>query len=583
MIKLDKRLKNKLILLAIGIYLVVITQITLFLLLNHVYLAIDMDGFILWEVFIGSLSILSLLAIWNSRKVRFFFSGILLCLSGLCFFALILIQSYTTIEFILSIILGIILIISTLVIVQSHNKELKKFTIFVILGIGGTLIFIFIFYQKPFFATLLGLIIIFPLSLTTFLYSMQTYHMRSSESRILPLNKYFKIALILFPLISGALLFSSVKTITIDPKNSPELIFWTDHYSIPDDEATLQLCAENDVGFAVVLRDSTRYLSDRAKRNIERLLNHSVITYIAIGGHHEEFYATIDNAEDFTDIFKRIRAWLLSNNLYYYENLKGFVIDAETSSDIILDIGNDDALKKSNYFIEHLPSQKKIHNAQKDLEEFIDLIHQDNKKIGIVKLPAFFDEFDDDHDFSHLSRNIYSLDLPWDFSVSMIYRNQHMPRFHDYIIEDMSQYDYTSDYELEYLDKTQLERNIIPLPRFYYEVVFELNSNELGIAPDHRYIFIGNFASKFKDTSYIKDKEYKKDLDICRHFSSSKVFLYKWKTFRKSYDNDELADLIRHNNDLHDEWTIKMYSLSLNREILITLSIAIIDRLFFIY
>lgn len=424
----------------------------------------------------------------------------------------------------------------------------------------------------------LQFILLLPLTTISFKYSLQTYGI-SHPIKIS--SKVIKAILIIIPVISAGILLLPTKTITIDPKNSPEIIFWSDTSSLPSDEATLRDCYENDIGFCVVLRDYGRYLDTSAKRHIEYLLNHSIITYICIGGPDGSFYCTVDNANEFVSIFKTIRSWLIVHELYAYPSLRGFVIDAETSQDLIEDLGDYSFSEKMQYFVKNLPSRRDLERAEEDLDEFIDLIHDDEKDIGIIKLPSFYDELDSDSDYSVLTKNIYGLDLDWDFSVAMMYRTQHMPTFFDYLIQDMDQYSYRNDdYDLEYLEDDQLERNIVPISTFYYELVFELHSTELGVDPEDRFIFIGNFKRKFEDTSYIKDKEYKKDLDICRHFQVKQVWFYEWRTWRYHYGLDDLID---HNEDLHDEWVLTVPVFMFNREILITLCIASADRFLYVY
>jgi len=504
----------------------------------------------------------------------------MLILSGGGTVFLISLQSYSELEIIFIIILGILLLFSVILFIFFEGKQLLVMVLCYLILIGGFIIFFSVFFNKPFFLTILQFSILLPLALIAFKYSFQTY---GSSHPIKIRSKILKIILIILPIIAAGVLLFPIKTIEIDPKNSPEIIFWSDTSALPTDENTLNDCYENDIGFCVVLRDYGRYLSSSAARHIEYLLNHSVITYICLGGPDGSFYCTTDSAESFVDIFKTIRYWLITNNLYHYPSFRGFVLDAETPGEIIEGLGDDSFLEKSRYFMKHMPSRRDLDRAEDSLKELIKLIHKDEKDIGIIKLPSFYDELDDDGDYAVLTRNIYSFckNLDLDFSISMMYRTQHMPGISDYMIKDMDQYSYTSEeYELEYLQEGQLERNIVPLSTFYYEVVFELNSKELGIDPEDRYIFLGTFKLKFKDTSYIKDKEYQKDLDICRNFGIKQVWFYDWRTWKHHYSLDDLID---HNEALHEKWNMHVPVYMFNRDIFLALSVAIGDRFLYVY
>lgn len=576
---MDKLKKCQYILCGIFIYFFVMIGITLTLLLNKVYIVSGPEGFFAWEVvFLFFVLFIVLGSIFTSRKVRVFSSLILMIISGGGLAGMLGIQTYSSPELIFIGILGGILFLSFILFFLFEGKTLFFMIVCYLAGIISFLIFFTLFFNKPFFLTILQFIILLPISIISFKYALHTYGV--SHPIKIP-GKIIKAILIIIPVVATGILLFPTKTITIDPKNSPEIIFWSDTSALPTDESTLQDCYENDIGFCVALRDYGRYLSDSAGRHIEYLLNHSIITYICLGGPDGSFYCTLDSADEFVEIFKSIRLWLLMNDLYYYPSFRGFVVDAETPSDLIEDFGDYSFAEKCQYFVKYLPSRRDLDRAEEKLNDLIDLIHDDEKDIGIIKLPSFYDEIDSDSDYSILSRNIYGLDLDWDFSSSMIYRTQHMPTFMDYMIQDMDQYSYRNDdYELEYLEDDQLERNIVPISAFYYEVVFELCSEELGIDSEDRFIFIGNFDRKFEDTSYIENKEYQKDLDICRHFGVKQVWFYEWRTWRAHYS---LNDLIDHNEDLHDEWTLAVPVCMFNREIFLSLCTASADRFLYVY
>ena len=579
---MNQKLKwTKIIVLTILFYIFAIVEVCLFSILNNSYEAIGLENFLWWEFCVVCVFILIGIGVLNSRKIRLLFLSVLVFVSGAIFGALLVLGSRSVIEIVVLSLVGVGLPILAIVLGFTNAIQRQKILISVLFFVVCVVLISVLCYNKPFFWTLIIASITFPFSLFAFLYSFRTY--RVSKESAIKIHRYLQLAIVLIPILGACFLLFPVKTIIIDPKNSPEIIFWADSSSLPTSEETLQLCRDNDVGFAVVVRDYGSYVSDEAKQDIERILNHSVICYIALGGRSGQFYCNLDNADTFLDIFRNVRSWLISNNLYYYSNLRGFVIDAETSGAILDDLGDKSTSEKMQYFVDNIPSKRELKNAKEDLTDFIETIHEDSKEIGIIKLPTTYDELDGDGDLAILSRNIYCLKgLNFDFSVSMDYRTQHVPTFSDYLIQDMSQYQ-VEDYDLEYLDKSQLERNLVPISQFYYDVVMERNSNELGIERDSRYIFIGNFARKFKDTSYIQDKEYKKDLDICRQFGAKKVFFYEWRSFKSTYGEDELKNLIEHNEDTRDDWRLMVSAISLNREVFTSLWIAIADRILYVY
>ena len=273
---------------------------------------------------------------------------------------------------------------------------------------------------------------------------------------------------------------------------------------------------------------------------------------------------------------------MITNNLYNYDCFRGFVLDAEIPNDVREDLENKDSLSKSQYFVESIASEEKIEDTRDSLDDMIDEIHDDEKKIGIIKLKTMHDEKDQDGDYSLLSKTIYSLDLSWDFSVSMNYRTWHVPQFYDYIIQDVSESDYTTDYESSYLEQSEEERSIVPLSQFYQEVAYEVYSSECDVDYGKRYIFIGNFDHEFKKTTYIQEKEYRKDLDICRHFHIKKVWLYSYREFKRTYGSDELRKLVKYNNE-RQTWTLILPNYMFSRELCIAIAIVSADRFIIVY
>jgi hypothetical protein len=396
---------------------------------------------------------------------------------------------------------------------------------FNLMNIISSFLLLALTYRSPFFLTKIQLLCLSLLSNQSLKESFKNLGYIGNKSHLLlhtHFVQYFLIGLMLF---STVILFASVQYIEIEANNSPELIFWSSAVETPTDEDTLNLCYENDIGFVVVLRE--HYISDGGtseKRHIELLLNHSVITYICLGGGRDSFYLTTDNGDDFYDIFRTIKSWLVINNLYNYENMRGFCVDAEVPKSYHTDLKDADVYEKGEYMFNQMPTQNKLDKIQRNLNKMIEEIKDDNKKCGIIKLPTMFDQ-------------------------------------------------------LEYLQEDQLERNIIPISQFYQEVSYEIYSSDVGVKQKNRYIFIGTFTRKFRKTSYMQNKdEYKKDLDICRHFGCSKIFLYEWSGFKRF---NSLNSLIRHNNH-RQKWILIIPQYMVTRELFVAISIIVVDKFLYI-
>ena len=52
---------------------------------------------------------------------------------------------------------------------------------------------------------------------------------------------------------------------------------------------------------------------------------------------------------------------------------------------------------------------------------------------------------------------------------------------------------------------------------------------------------------------------------------------------KATYGEDELENLIEHNEDVRDDWRLTVSAISLNREVFTSLWIAIADRILYVY
>ncbi len=569
---------SKMMVFIISAYLFCIIEISVFQLLVIAYPIINIFIFIAFEIFIALVFIGIGYLILRSGRLMFLFSSFIYIITSFGFVFMFIIQKSQLTELIPKFILiGIFLAGFILTKIKILPEIFNKY--FNLMNIGASVLLLILTYRSPFFYTKIQLLALYLLSNQALKGSFKTLEYRGHKHHLLLHNHFIQYFIIIMFLISTVALFGTASYVEIKANNSPEIIFWSSAVETPTDEATLQECYKNAIGFVVVLRE--HYISDGGaseKRHIELLLNHSVITYICLGGGRDEFYLTTDNGDDFYDIFRTIRSWLKTNNLYNYENMRGFVVDAEVPKSYHTDLKDADVYEKGEYMFNQMPSQNRMDKIQRNLNKMIEEIDEDNKQIGIVKLPTIFDQLDQDDDYDLLSNTIYSLDLDWDFSVSMNYRTMHIPTWQDYLIRDMNKYDYTSDHEPAYLQEDQLERNIVPISTFFQEVAYEIGSSDVGVKRSRRYIFIGTFTRKFRKTSYMQNDEYKRDLDICRHFGIKKVFLYEWRGFNKYHS---LSALIRHNNH-RQKWVLIIPQYMITRELFVALSIIVVDKFLYI-
>jgi hypothetical protein len=163
----------------------------------------------------------------------------------------------------------------------------------------------------------------------------------------------------------------------------------------------------------------------------------------------------------------------------------------------------------------------------------------------------------------------------------MIYRTHHQPSLYDLLLSDLEEFhEKTSEFELDYYEKSDLERYLMPLSSFFYRISYEVSGTNVHVEKSNRYVFIGTFWQKFHDTSYIADRGYKDDIDVCRHFGVDMIYIYYYEGFVSRYDKDELSELITHVNQ-HEQWILELPSWHLQREIFLGVFTTTFDRFLF--
>jgi len=334
--------------------------------------------------------------------------------------------------------------------------------------------------------------------------------------------------------------------IEINPKSEPELIFWCGSNQLPNETDIIEICKEYKIGFMPTIRRNM-VGSEKYMQLYKNIIAHEINLYFVIGG-DSEFYAHIDNAKEFPLIYEEIREWFLNESILNSPYVTSFSVDAEPPKDYEENMNKEEMIDSINYGINHYPSDNEIDEATTAMKEFTNAIKKDEKKCGMIRAAQFLDSSDNDNDLSLFMRNIYTLDIEWDFTVTMLYRTNRL------------QGDESDDPPPEYIatSLTTFFGAIIEGTKytnselsFYQNVAIEQCDGDT--IANEQYIFIGNFKKEFEDTRYIKEKWYKKDLDICRHFNEKKVFFYDFKGFLSHYGLEGIIELGYHNQQ-HDKW-----------------------------
>ena len=328
----------------------------------------------------------------------------------------------------------------------------------------------------------------------------------------------FVFILLFIPLcLSVILLFFPTYNTKIEPKGSPELIFWGSATSIPNN---------TEISYAPVINPGD--IGDNDVLNeIQEAINNSMNLYLVMGIPGD--YLNIDTAPYLVDTYLEFRNWL--NDTLESEFIKGIVVDAEPPKrydDNASELALNDYV---NYLMENYPSIEEIETAEIEIKKFINLVHEDEKKAIIVKLSSNFDKISGDIDLVLLLRNIYGFQLNWDFSVSMLYRNQlaHEENLLTAITTDLSGGEVTGN---------ALE---LSLYWFCYE---SRNADQ---------VFIGIFDKILNESNYIKNKSYLKDIDILRHLNKDKVFFFDYNDFIYHYGSDGINEVVAHNQQF-ESW-----------------------------
>lgn len=383
------------------------------------------------------------------------------------------------------------------------------------------------------------------------------------------------LILILISLSIGSIWNLSVpeKKILIKPKTNPELIFWSDPYDLPDDENIYALCKQYNIGFMPAMNSRTLNksgLMDKYKMAIA----HGVNLYFGLLTSGDPFM-NMDTTEEYLPLYERFKEWFIDEGIFESTFVKAFVVDAEPPFRYIEEVRERSIVSGINYIIEEFPAKAEIKEATKNVKDLIESIQSDGKEAGIIRISPYLDELDGDGDIELAIGNIYSLNVIWDFSITMTYRVGAA------IVSAGDTVDDITDRMKENIFGQVKEDGINVLSAYnFYHRVGMVHSGNCDIKGSNHYIFIGTMKKIFNDTDYMEDKEYLEDLDICRHFGDEKVFLYNYENLIANFGQGELINLGKHNQE-KDSWELEHLAAEVQINILFYLGLAFLDRLLF--
>ncbi|MHA1343045.1 MAG: hypothetical protein ACTSQG_03610, partial [Promethearchaeota archaeon] len=385
-------------------------------------------------------------------------------------------------------------------------------------------------------------------------------------------KKVFLTITLLFSLLFTSIIFLTVpkKRIIISPSTSPELIFWADPYYLPDDNETLEICKEYNIGFMPAVAPGTLNESELMDK-YKLILSYGINLYFCLITPPDSF-ANIDNIHQYIPLYKDYRQWFKREGIFSNSHIKSFLIDAEPPKRYTEKIAKSSLLESVNYYLDNFPTKEEKEQATKDLNRLVDLIRSDDKEAGIIRIAPYFDEKDGDGDIELFLRNLYSLNVEWDYSITMIYRTTHIATTSSNTWEGFFSNVLTDIFGLIY----DTEENVMSAYSFYHQVGIEQTKGQINA--ENQYIFIGTLKEEFNETEYIKNKEYLDDLDICRHFGEKKVFLYNYKNFLNNYGEEELERLGEH-NEKYKTWVLDYNTIEIQANIIFNLFLTFIDRL----
>ncbi len=435
---------------------------------------------------------------------------------------------------------------------------------------------IFLNYLKSLITLKVLMIILFLLGILGSYLSLKfTKKKRNKEKKSKRKKTHIFLILILISLSIGSIWNLSVpeKKILIKPETTPELIFWADPYDLPDDENIYALCKQYNIGFMPAINPSTLNKS-RLMDKYKMAIDHGVNLYFCLLTSGEP-YMNMDTTEEYSPLYERFKEWFIDEGIFESSFVRSFSVDAEPPQKYIEEVREQSIVSSINYIIDEFPTKDEIKEANKNVKELVEKIQSDGKEAGIIRISPYLDELDGDGDLELAIGNIYSLNVIWDFSITMTYRVGAA------IVSAGDTVDDIADNMKENIFGQVKDKGINVLSAYnFYHRVGVVHSGNGDIKGGTHYIFIGTMKKIFNDTDYMEDKEYLDDLDICRHFGDEKVFLYNYKNFIANYGQGELINLGKHNQE-KESWELEHLAAEVQINILFYLALAFLDRLLF--
>jgi len=385
---------------------------------------------------------------------------------------------------------------------------------------------------------------------------------------------FLLLILLSFGLASFFLFFTPRKMVIITANNSPELIFFVSPSEMPTDNATYELCRDYNIGFMMTISDLTlnrSFVRDRINQSI----SHQVELHFNIEAPPGNF-CNINTAPFYKDVYIDHRDWFEDLGFMDSPYIKSFCVDAEPPKFYFEEVVKYPVIESINYLLDHVPTREEREAATQSLKEYINLVQSDGKEAGIIRMTSYMDELDGDGDIELIQRNIYSLDLTWDYSITMIYRTEALLSSGTDTAETVVASLLNDFFGMG----SSNEESILPAYNFYHRVGVEQSPTEIQTNVENQYIFIGNLNPIFNGTDYIKNKEYLQDLDICRHFNEEKVFFYNYENFEANYGEQELENLGKYNQQ-SKEWVLDYSSLETQINILFYLALSLLDKILY--
>lgn len=295
------------------------------------------------------------------------------------------------------------------------------------------------------------------------------------------------------------------RSIPITAKNSPEIVFWTTINEIPPD---------TDVSVAICLHYANIKFENYAfVHKIEHLVHLNYSIYLAIGC-ISQFYLSLDTCDELLQVYAELKDFL--GEVFYDRHIKGIVVDAETPYRYYEQLKNDPN-GLFGYMLDNYPSKSDVAASEEFLRSFIYEVRADRKLAISCRMPtSLTDEVD------LYTRNVYFNDIRWDLSVAQIYRTA-----------------YEEDY-LSYLSHffVNAERGANGVCHNDYWMLHRASLEES--------VIIGGFDEVFEDLSYIKEKKYLRDIDICRSLGMNSIWIFAYPEFIDRYGEAEYYHLLDH-------------------------------------